>query len=417
MFASSTRCDRAVPVSPLARSLLVMGLFSLVQGLPAWFFTLGLPALMRDNGASLSMVGLTWVVWLPQACKMLWAPLFDRPVVAPFGSRRGWLRALPLLMAGTFACVALFPPDGPLWPLLVLSLISASIGATLQIVVAAWLIGTLPAEGRAWANATGVAATVIGGMLGGGAILSIGTHLSWTFGVLLVAGLIVLLSFPVWLRADRGDDVAADQQTPASCSPWSAWRQVASRPGFGPLCAVILCFGAAGGADVLVAALMVDRGFSAEQTGWILGSVATGSVIPASALVGWALRRWGCGPVLIVLYAVKAAVLLGLGLSGPLPAVAVAALAVVDFSLSGALTVVTWQLYMNAASDGGQAATGFGVLTSLDALMRFGAGILAGTVGQSFGMPTAFAVSAAAALLAGSGALILRLSSSADQMQ
>lgn len=380
----------------LSQSASLMGAFSLIQGLPAYFFTLGLPALMRDSGASLSLIGLTYVVWLPLAFKWIWAPLFDAPYVAPFGNRINWLRCLPLVMAALFGLVAAFPPDGHVWPLLVISLGCATVGATIRIVLASWMIDGVDPKQRALANSAGVAATVMGGIVGGGAILYVGQNYSWTLAILSVSMVIALLSAPAWMR--KATALAERQaETVRVRTPLiESWKAFFRKRDVWRVQLLILCFGCASGADVLVPAIMVDRGFSAAQTGWILGTFAMAAVIPATAIVGGAIRRYGTFMVMGSLYGLKLIVLLALAGSDPFQREVVAALAVADYFLSGTLTVATWQFFMNFAS-GPRSATDFSLVTSLDAALRFLGGVAAGQIGEALGYGIVFALSAMAA--------------------
>lgn len=401
-----TNITGAATASGPARSgrdlLVIMACFSLMQGLPAFFFTLGLPAILRDRGASLDVVGLTYIVWLPLVFKFLWAPLFDRTLIAPFGSRRNWLRALSLLLAAAFAMVALFSPEGPAWPLLTLSLICAAIGATIQIILASLLIENATPAQRALANSAGVAAMVLGGIVGAWLILELHARYSWVFSVFSVAAGIVLLSMPVWLvrqenRMFRG--ALTGDQGGRRVQPAQAFARFIRKPGIGWMLVAIVCFGATGGADALIPAILVDKGYSPAAAGWLLGTVATATIIPATAVVGYVLRRFSVLWVTVVIYGLKALVLAVLALAVSLSPQTVAVLAVIDFCLSGALTVVVWQLYMGFSSRD-YPATDYSITSSLDAALRLAGGIAAGNVGQQFGYGFIFSCAAITALAA-----------------
>jgi len=393
----------------MRRAMVMMAAFSLLQGLPAYFFSVGLPALLRDAGASLSMVGLTYVIWLPLAFQWLWAPAFDAGRIAPFGSRLNWLRALPVLLALVFALVAVFPPGGNSAPLLAVSFLCSAITATIRILLGAWVIHGANASQRAYANAAGVAAMLLGGIAGGAAMLHVGQNYSWTLAIAGVCAVIVLLSLPAWLVRDEAGFMPA---TPAARGGmpgrWrAAWAGFFTRAGIWRMIALVLCFGMVSGADVLVPAIMVDRGYSPTDTLWILGTFAMAAVIPATALIGAMIRRHGTLKVLAVLYALKLVVLGGLTLHAALSPGQVAVLAVADYFLSGVLTVATWQIFMNFAS-GSASATDFSLVTSIDALLRSVGGIVAGQIAENLGYATAFGLAAGAAALA--VLLVLRFS-------
>ncbi|WP_407977601.1 MFS transporter [Brucella pseudogrignonensis] len=388
--------------------LAIMACFSLMQGLPAFFFTLGLPAILRDRGASLDVVGLSYVVWLPLVFKWLWAPLFDKKSIAPFGSRRNWLRALSILLGGAFSVVAIFPPEGSAWPLLTLSLVCAAIGATIQIVLASLLIENATPPQRALANSAGVAAMVLGGIIGAWLILELNEQFSWVISVFSVSAGILLLSAPVWFLR-WGAYSTGDQTERTGFHPMAVFRRFFNKPNIGLMLVAILCFGATGGADALIPAILVDKGYSPAAAGWLLGTVATASIIPATGVVGFALRKFNVLTVTVAVYGLKAIVLAGLALSISLSPELVAVLSVADFCLSGALTVVVWQLYMGFSSKE-YSATDYSVTTSLDAGMRFFGGIAAGSLGQQFGYSFIFTAAAVTALGACLVCLFLRRS-------
>lgn len=390
----------ALPAAPPVSNrtaLIVMAAFSLMQGLPAFFFTLGLPAILRDRGASLDMVAMTYVVWIPLALKWLWAPIFDSTWFRPFGSRQNWLRGLSILLALAFSAVALFPPEGPAWPLLLLSLICSGLGATIQIVLAAWMIENAPPQQRALANTAGVIAMVLGGILGAGLMLELNAHFSWSISVLSVSSLILVLSIPAWILT-WGAAKRSDASVGFRFEPVALWKRFFGRPNIGWMVCAILCFGVTAGADALVPAILVDKGYSPAAAGWLLGTVATATVIPASAIVGAALRRFSVLGVAAVVYAVKAVVLVALAASVSMAPQIVAGLSVLDFCLSGALTVVIWQLYMNFSSRE-HSASDYSVTTSFDAAIRFAGALLAGAIGQRLGYPVIFGLAGLAAVL------------------
>ncbi|MFD1330691.1 MFS transporter [Methylopila musalis] len=380
-------------------------MLNIVQGMPGYFFTVGVPAMLRDSGASLATVSLAYVIWIPWALKWLWAPYFDNPAAAPFHSRVAWLRALPIMMAAVFLLVAFFPPGSQQWPLIAISLLSATVGATLQVVLAAWLIENSSTKERALANAAQVAGVTLGGVFGGGLILTLGDRYGWVGAIAVVSAIIAGLSFSTWF--EKPATTAGSFARKARDGAWAAWKGLFVRPGFGRLLLLIVLAGGAAGADALLPAIMIDRGFTASEVGWIISTLGLGSILPASLLAGWLVRQKGAFVAIACLYALKGLTLAALALSGALPPVGVAGLVVLDCALSGALMVATYQLYMGFA-DVEHAATDYGLMTSLEAAFRLVGGLIAGQAGDALGYPTIFAGSALAAALAVLCALAFR---------
>src|ERR1043165_1461174 len=75
-----------------AQKMSVLSALDFVQGLPFGFFTITLPAMLRQSGQSLKTISLVSVLLtLPWLLKFLWAPFVDHR-----GTRRGWLLTLQL---------------------------------------------------------------------------------------------------------------------------------------------------------------------------------------------------------------------------------------------------------------------------------------------------------------------------------
>src|SRR4051812_30672841 len=73
------------------RTLVELTLLYAAEGLPYGFFAQALPVLFRQQGASLSKVGLLGLLYLPWALKPLWAPLVDTLHIRALGRRRCWI--------------------------------------------------------------------------------------------------------------------------------------------------------------------------------------------------------------------------------------------------------------------------------------------------------------------------------------
>ncbi|WP_081784677.1 MFS transporter [Nitratireductor aquibiodomus] len=255
---------------------------------------------------------------------------------------------------------------------------------------------------------------VLGAMVGSGFVLRLNDLFSWEMSIVAVSLTVLVFSLPAWvLKQDHPVTVKSTGTTVVERPGVAAWRRFLGHDRIGPMVLAIVCFGMAAGADVLVPALLIDRGYSASEAGWLLGTVATGSVIPASFAMGYLLRRFGVIAVMGLLYVAKAGVLFALIWAVHFSPATVAALAIGDFCLAGALTVGTWQLYMNFASRE-HSATDYGLMTSLDAFLRFLGGLSAGQVAVYIGYGSVFAGAALGALGACFFCFLLRERHSAE---
>src|SRR3712207_1033661 len=82
------------------------------------FFVYALPAVLRDQGASLRLIGLIQLLALAWVAKAAWAPLVDRYGSRRLGHYRGWLLALRVLTILAILALGPVAPEEEL-PLLV----------------------------------------------------------------------------------------------------------------------------------------------------------------------------------------------------------------------------------------------------------------------------------------------------------
>lgn len=127
-------------LEPRTAVMLVLGFSS---GLPFLLVGNTFGYWLRDEGTSLTAIGLLSGVGLAYSLKFLWAPLIDR-VRAPFfgrlGRRRGWMAlSQVVLMLGLWAMAAVGVESGPT-ALGICALVVAFSSATQDIVIDAWRI-------------------------------------------------------------------------------------------------------------------------------------------------------------------------------------------------------------------------------------------------------------------------------------
>lgn len=392
----------------MVRNLIAIALLTASIGIPGAFFTIVLPAMMRDGGASLFEVGLVYVVWAPSALKWLWAPWFDALPRRPFGSTFGWMRALILAIALGFLATLPLVERLILWPLVGLAVLSAAFSVTLQMLFAGWLMDDFDERTRALANGVGVAGMVAGGVFGGGLLPLLASRTDWTTAIATASVFVALTSLgTIGLKRLPAPPRAAA----ASARQFiETLRLLAALPGSGYVLTMLALLSLSSGADVTVPARLIDAGYDPAKTGVLLGMVATLAIIPVSGLTGFLIRLYGRSIVLSGIAGAKAAVLALLAWSGAAGAAAVAALSVLDFILSGAMTVALWQVFMGHAAHATSPILGYSALTAADAAVRLFAGIGAGAVAMALGYAGVFGI---AALLAGAACLIaLRLPNS-----
>lgn len=373
-----------------------------VVGLPGAFFTIALPAQMRDGGASLAEIGLIWVVWLPSAFKWVWAPWVERLAI-PAPVRRRAIAAFAMLLALGFVPVAPLAGRMATGPLVGLAALCAALALSLQLLYAGWAMRMLDEPARARANGLAAAGMVLGGIIGGGVLPWASGLVGWWAAILCTSAAMAVSGLAGGLLRDGA--ITRPGQAVSVLKGGAILRDV-------PLVGCALVVAAASGGDMTLPARLVDAGIPAAQAGLLLGTVALLLMAPASVLSGWLISFAGIGMCVLGCAVLKAAVLLGLALTPMGAQAVVAVLSVADFVLAGAFTVLTWQFYMRHALPAAPVAS-FAVLTSLDALVRFAAAIGAGLFAGALGYVPLFGCAALMTLLAGGA--VARLSASRGQ--
>ena len=136
---------------------------------------------LKDQGiprAELTQIASAGVTY---ALKFLWSPLVDRvrlPGLGMLGQRRSWLLAAQLLvMAGLFAMASFTPSQ--LLPFVLLTLLVATAGATLDIAVDAYRIEIAPVQAQGALMATYSLGYRIALIVTGALALVLADHLRW----------------------------------------------------------------------------------------------------------------------------------------------------------------------------------------------------------------------------------------------
>ena len=354
------------------------------MGIPAAFFTIALPGMMRDGGASLMETGLVYLVWLPSVAKVVWAGKVE-PYVNQYKQRKAAIVLLALSIGLSFLPVAWLAAYMASGPLLFLAVVSASISLTLHLILAGWCMAFLNDKERSIATGFMAAGMILGGVLGGGVSPTLANAFGWPTVIVLLALLISVTGIAsICLQGTT-------EIRPETTFRLSDAIKVYTREKGSVRLVMTVLIASTGAVDMTLAVRLVDAGFSPERSALILGTVATLLMVPATLLVGFAGRRWRPAYLFALICLCKSVILAGLGVLDSGDGLLIAVLAVGEFICAGALTVMTWQFYMHC-SRGDLAVSGFAMMTATDALFRMLLGIAAGTVGVLLGLTWLFAL-------------------------
>ena len=406
------------PAAP-TRGWRLFGLLSLLyfaQGLPSGLMAKALPALLREQGVSLSIIGFTSFLALPWALKFAWAPFIDR-----YGTRKRWLLALNLLAMLLMFVVA--SREFAAWvatlPWLLATLFCLNlVTATQDIATDGYAVSMLKSEWRGVGNSIQVIGYKLGMVMGSGALLWLVARRGWqaSYGGLACVMLIVIV--PVLFMED---DARTPAQRRATHTTWHGLRGYAQvfsefvdRPGLGwwLLTVALYKFGDSL-ASRMTGPLLTDSGYSLAQIGVITGTAGATTGVLGAFLGGATLLRLGHREALLGFGALQAA-----GLAGYLFVVAgvhnlVALGAIVNFEqfADGLSTVALFTMMMDrcrAHSPG----TDYSLQASIMVMVTGVAALCGGVFTDHFGYAAVFTVAALMTLLALLPAILFFRSSS-----
>jgi len=365
----------------LRKKLFWISVFYFSQGMPFGVVLDVLPVYFRQNGVSLSEIGLLGALTLPWTIKVFWAPVLDR-----FGERRTWVAACCFGMAIMMFSLPLLDsahPDAILWMLLIAFTVFS---ATQDIAIDAFSVDVAEKGEEGKINSLRAGLYRMGVILGGGATMYMVTPLGWTWVFLGLALAFVVLA----IAALAAPTVQIVHQPPRE------WAQdlvaFLRRPGSIAIFAFVLIYRM----DYVAVGPMIkpfwlDRGMTPAQIGTISTNIGMALGILGALLGGLFTSRFGIFKGLWIL-----------GIAQALPNLAYAAVA--QFSLGtpylyaasmgesfgAGLVTAAFLSFLMRISDKRQAATQYALLTALYALPRSLLAPVGGKIADLWGYPTFF---------------------------
>lgn len=387
-----------------ARLLGLLAALYFAQGLPAGLLAKALPPLLREQGVSLSAIGLTSLLALPWALKFLWAPFIDRR-----GTRRQWLLALNTITLGLMLLLA--GQDISAWirntlPLFLAVLFLLNVvAATQDIATDGLAVSRLHPYLRGYGNSIQVIGYKVGMIVSGGLLLWLVARYSWQLSYGLMALLLLPVLLPVYFMKD--EPVSAVQA--ATHESWrgvrgyfALFRGFVVRPGLGWWLVAVATFKAGDAlASRMIGPLLSDAGLSLADIGMLTGIVGSAAGLAGALAGGWLLLRLGHGNALLLFGVLQAAGLAGYLLVADGNAAPVTLYAVVccEQFADGLSTVALFTLMMDACR-GHSPGTDYTLQASLQVTVAGVAALLGGVVADRAGYAAVFAAGSALTLCA-----------------
>ncbi|KAM3103289.1 MFS transporter [Phormidesmis sp. 146-12] len=257
------------------------------QYIPIAFFYQALPTFLRQQGASLEVIGMIGFLAIPWMLKFLWAPYIDR-IRFRWGHYRIWIILFQSLLIFNLVLCAFLDLKAQLPLMLVCMFLVCFFAASQDIATDALAIGLLNPNERGIGNGIQSGGNFLGSIIGGGILLILLDRLGWTVSLLLLASFMGLSLFPVIFHTET--ILPPPTQKPGLLTLLQFFR----RPGHWQWLLMLSLYMAGGSmASAMIRPLMVDRGFSLTDIGWILGVVSFSAGLVGSLLAGWLISHWG----------------------------------------------------------------------------------------------------------------------------
>jgi MFS family permease len=363
------------------------------QGMPLGFQIHALPIHLDELGVDLAVVGFTGLLALPFFLKFLWAPLVERT-----GRRRPWLIGAQLALLALCVAGALSPPEDSLVRLALVILLMNLVAATQDIAVDGVAVDLLRLDELGLGNAAQVAGYKVGMLLAGGLSVVLAARLSWAFGFVVMAAIVLLALAAVLAWREPPPAPRAREARASFRSIFAALAAATRLPGHVWVLLVVATYKLGesisdtmwkrylyrivevSGEDVAV--WFTAGGMIPSILGSVAGGVLAMRTSPIRAIAIAATLRAGA----VSAYAIIAA-------TGTTDFEALVAASWAEEAFGGALTTAMFAFMMQQI-DARIGATHYTVLASLEVAGKFPGSLLSGVVAKHLGFATCFAAAA-----------------------
>ncbi|MEQ8517034.1 MAG: MFS transporter, partial [Chromatocurvus sp.] len=169
------------------RRMLICVFTGLASGMPLYVLIQLVPAWLRDQGVSLTEIGLFALVGMPYTWKFVWAPFLDRFAPLGMGRRRGWLMVSQLALVVAIGGMGFLEPAQSTGVVALLALGVAFFSASQDVAIDAFRREILPDSELGLGNAIHVQAYRISSLVPGSLSLILADTLPWNTVFLVTA--------------------------------------------------------------------------------------------------------------------------------------------------------------------------------------------------------------------------------------
>lgn len=178
------------------------------SGLPLFILYQLVPGWLRDEGVSLTEIGLFSLIGIPYVWKFIWSPFLDRYSFPVLGRRRSWMLITQILLLFSIAGFGFVNPVMDIWLVAYLAAIVAFFSASQDIVLDAYRRELLKEHELGLGNSIHVQAYRLSGLVPGSLAFILADHISWQSVFLIVAAFMLLgILLTLFIKEINNDDI------------------------------------------------------------------------------------------------------------------------------------------------------------------------------------------------------------------
>lgn len=232
------------------------------------------------------------LLYLPWACKFLWAPLIDRYYLPALGRRRTWLWLTQIALAAGVLVLAFTGLDYGLLPFVLIGLWISTWAATQDIAIDGYTVESLAASDHRLGSMAQSIGVALGSMIGGAGILLLYQLYGWRSALLSLAVLTALTMIAVTWINER-PQVSSASERPSFANTFRR-REIRWA-----LLLILLYRLVEAPAMAMLTPLLVDQRWTLVEIGLLMSVAGAGIGLLSAITTAWALKRYSSDALLL----------------------------------------------------------------------------------------------------------------------
>ena len=371
------------------------------SGLPLFVLYQLVPGWLRDEGVSLTEIGLFSLIGIPYVWKFIWSPLLDRYSLPVLGRRRSWMLLTQVLLLLSIAAFGFINPVMDIWSVAYLAAAVAFFSASQDIVLDAYRRELLAEHELGLGNSIHVQAYRLSGLVPGSLAFILADHMAWQSVFIIVAVfMLVGVALTLFIKEINNEHITPKTLQDAVVLPF---KDFISRKGVKSALQILAFLFLYKLGDSMATALQtpffIDLGFSKTEIGVVaktasLIAMTIGLIVGGLVMIKLSINRalWLFGVVQIVS-------ILGFAALAEIGHNTYALAITMGFEYLGVgLGTAAFTAFIARATNPAFAATQFALFTALTALPRTFANATTGVIVEQIGWTSFYFVCTALAI-------------------